>query len=592
MFNAGHAALIPKGPHRGKVLVWTENAFAIRGTNVGPPGSLPNLHDHWGCQCYSIVEPTPTPGQPRFHNFLLPIGVVNLPPGASQSTAADIFCSGQAWSPFGDLVVVGGQVWNIPILGASLTYVWNPRLAYGTWPPPWGTAGQKLLGPNVFGFWQRGPALNTNRWYPTALLTHRLQRLATTAFPQGREVVLALGGSSAFTFSPFANPQWNTYESMVVNGPCDDALPSSGLAVDFFPPTSTVREWSGPGLALPSNWKEDWLENYPRAHLLGNGAVFFSGYAPKWALLDHDTGPGLWVRQTAPPLSQMTWPNMRYDGGSILLPNVNGWTDAVARIGGGAEISGGIGGPTLGTTASAEVWGLGSPVWAPGSDLPPNPGLPPTFVGRSCTNTVLLPDGSVLVIGGKSREPTTVVGPQGDVHVNQPLRWNGAWSVAGPDSSSPRGYHSIAILLPDGRVFVGGGEGRTSDYEIFSPGYGTGPSPTGVAFHQPGPTNVELGCSVVAYNSLFTLTHDPLPPGVAISRAVLMAPGATTHHFDSSQRYYEMLPVKAAGGALPLANSSTFRAPLNDKRLPRGIYMVFLKTNLGAISQAIWVGIQ
>ncbi len=74
---------------------------------------------------------------------------------------------------------------------------------------------------------------------------------------------------------------------------------------------------------------------------------------------------------------------------------------------------------------------------------------------------------------------------------------NGAWHTY-PENPvpSPRDYHSCAVLLPDGRVFVGGGNNRLYDYEIFSPPYLNNPQfrPTNVTWQAPAPqVDIQLG---------------------------------------------------------------------------------------------------
>ena len=80
--------------------------------------------------------------------------------------------------------------------------------------------------------------------------------------------------------------------------------------------------------------------------------------------------------------------------------------------------------------------------------------------------------------------------------------------------------------------------------------------------------------------------------GVSLTKVVLMAPGAVTHHFDPNQRYVECVTVQSFAGLI------RFRPPMamGDQSLPynshapKGYYMLFLVTNENLPSQeAKWV---
>ena len=76
-------------------------------------------------------------------------------------------------------------------------------------------------------------------------------------------------------------------------------------------------------------------------------------------------------------------------------------------------------------------------------------------VSRSFANGVALPDGQVFVVGGQA---IPVQFTDTDARM-APEIWNpvtGAWTSMAP-MAIPRTYHSVAVLLPDARVFVGGG---------------------------------------------------------------------------------------------------------------------------------------
>ena len=79
----------------------------------------------------------------------------------------------------------------------------------------------------------------------------------------------------------------------------------------------------------------------------------------------------------------------------------------------------------------------------------------PMANARSFSNSVMLPNGEVMVVGGNtSGQFFSDVGA-----VFTPEIWNpttGQWRGVA-DLTVPRNYHSLAMLLPDGRVWSGGG---------------------------------------------------------------------------------------------------------------------------------------
>src|SRR4029077_3809084 len=97
---------------------------------------------------------------------------------------------------------------------------------------------------------------------------------------------------------------------------------------------------------------------------------------------------------------------------------------------------------------------LGALLTAEWIDLSASPpaweALPDMNVARDHLNSVLLPDGRVLVMGG------TDIGPGGGpVEIFDPEDPASGFQL-GPNMKYPRGYHSAAILLRDGSVFMGG----------------------------------------------------------------------------------------------------------------------------------------
>ncbi len=179
---------------------------------------------------------------------------------------------------------------------------------------------------------------------------------------------------------------------------------------------------------------------------------------------------------------------------------------------------------------------------------------------RSYHNLVLLPDGTVLAVGGER----TTSGQNVSQAVYQAEVWTPAtetWRTLA-SMQRPRLYHSTALLLRDGRVLMTGGD--TGGYsepnaEIFSPPYlfqGARPTITSA------PTSVSYGSSFMVQS----------PQAGSIQSVALMALGSVTHAFDQNQRRVPLAFTANAG-------TLTVTAPANANLAPPGFYMLFLVSN-------------
>jgi hypothetical protein len=315
---------------------------------------------------------------------------------------------------------------------------------------------------------------------------------------------------------------------------------------------------------------------YPRTFTFGDDVIV--------------TGPSQFLTATL-DTSSFTWneslPTMsrsRIAGNAVRRPGGPGGSDTITTIG-GFDRNLGSGPFYAGTTTSETIDARASaPAWSPGAQL---------NVGRANANAVLLPDGSMVVVGGGSGfqlggDPelgaaggyiTYADGRARQIEVYDPDsdRW-----LLGPAQREDRTYHSTAVLLPDGRVFSAGDDhyprepggefSLTDNAEIYSPPY---------LFAGARP-RIDSAPRSVAWGDTFGIESR----SAGIDRAVMMSPGATTHAFDMHQRHVELKVAERVKGV-----GVNVAAPASDAVAPPGYYMLFLLDENGVPSKASWITI-
>jgi fibronectin type 3 domain-containing protein len=228
----------------------------------------------------------------------------------------------------------------------------------------------------------------------------------------------------------------------------------------------------------------------------------------------------------------------------------------------GSAADDGYSGDSLKTAYTLNMNEAGA-VWQPTSSM---------SFPRSFLNLTNLPDGTVLATGGGTDKSGFVDSNA----VLQPEDWNpgtGSWTTYA-SMSAPRLYHSVALLLPDGRVYVsgGGGDPGVTDQksaQIFSPPYlFKGPRPT----ISSAPATLEYG------SSAFVGT----PDAASIARVSLIRTGSVTHAFDQNTRAMQLSFTQTAGGI-------NVTIPSNRNNIPPGYYMLFLVNAEGVPSIAPFV---
>src|SRR5499427_1440989 len=306
-----------------------------------------------------------------------------------------------------------------------------------------------------------------------------------------------------------------------------------------------------------SGWSAEffgpWIPDvYPRLHLLPSGEVFYSGAQTTSKLFDPSTIT--WNTNVA----NTNYSEVRTYGTSVLLPltPANNYDPKVIIMGGGN--------PATNTTEIIDM-GASTPGWQYGPNM---------SEARVELNAVILPNGKVLALGGSvNDEDMATLSLNADLY--DPA--SNTFSSAGANASQ-RLYHSVALLVPDGTVWVAGGNPQRGTYnntmEIYQPPY---------LFNADGTTatrpSITSAPSSISYGNSFSVTT---PDAANISSVVLVRNGTVTHAFGMDQREVG-LSFTAGSGTL------TVTAPPNGNIAPPGYYMLFLLNNSGVPSMAAFV---
>jgi hypothetical protein len=184
---------------------------------------------------------------------------------------------------------------------------------------------------------------------------------------------------------------------------------------------------------------------------------------------------------------------------------------------------------------------------------------------RSNMNVVQVPDGSAYVVGGNSVS-TRGTPRRRTMHFDPATRrWRNMAAQA-----PRRAYHSTALLLPDGRIMSAGDEaagGGRQLIDFYSPPY---------LFQGPRPRIARAPQTVSNGQRFRVRTRGP-----EARRAVLMAPGATTHANDMNARHVQLAITRTNRG---------FKARVPSRKVaPPGHYMLFVLRANGVPSVARWV---
>jgi hypothetical protein len=313
---------------------------------------------------------------------------------------------------------------------------------------------------------------------------------------------------------------------------------------------------------------------YPRVHLLPTGDILCSSPVGRQTLVFRpDIGPNggtyTMVCIFPPDINEnYSWPNSPFNWNSVLLPlglrqrpgSPGQWDPLPTRV----MICGG-------TSARPHMLDLTS--W---------PALPTDWrktgaraisKARVNSNATILPTGEILVTGGiniSELELTRKVPILDTRGTNEPELYDpyiNKWTVLnqpGEIAAVPRNYHSVALLMPDGRVWTagssidaaGGVATRNLDIEIYEPWYHGDP---GRPYITDAPSLAYAGQTVTIKS---TFANE-------IERVVVVRCGSCTHAFNSDQRLVE-LKFRHAGGDQLLVDM-----PADNNIFPSGPYLIF-----------------
>ncbi len=428
------------------------------------------------------------------------------------------------------------------------TGAWSPVM---TWPI---SATHASLQPDgrvmFFGEFGEG-SLPPQRWDP---ITNTLTALPTAGYNifcaghsyladgrllvTGGHVTSHVGLNDASIFNPFT-ASWTRLPDMNAGRwyPTNTTLPSGEVVVlsgerngvgdindlpqVFQPSTSTWRNLTSARRVIPY---------YPRTFTAPNGRVYYASpeRSTRWL---STSGTGTWFTGPLSNFGTRSYgPAVIYDGQVLLIGGGDPPTETVEHID---------------LRSSSPVWQYRAPM----------------SVRRRQHNATLLPDGTVLVIGGSSGSGfNNSAAPVFHAEVYNPT--TNTWTTLASNAVY-RGYHSTALLLPDGRVLSAGGRNQRNA-EVFSPPY---------LFRGPRPTISSVPATFLA-GSRFTIST---PDAARITRVTLIALGSVTHAFDENQR---LLTLSFTRGTTSLS----VLAPSSYNLAPPGYYQLFLVDDAGVPS--------
>lgn len=486
--------------------------------------------EHWAAQ--------QEPGGAFRKTRLYDVGNHALVGGAIPSPDSDVFCAHHAFAADGRLLIVGGtQKWpeggdvhehQLDFLGHRRCWLYNHRQRAWVETAPLTTSPDQPDEPHSGG-----------RWYPGA-------------------VTLANGEVAAFMGHPdqqdarhrnARHERYNQGANQWIAAPKD--MSTTGL-----PGTAGRR-----------------FLFFPRVYLLPNGNLYFATAMPA-NFTASDEGPHLSTAfdpftadYLEPKIGEASGAYANWDRPGVLLPILPNDDYRVRML-----FVGGV-------TPQRLDLGAASPAW---SGTAPRDGSLSSR-DRRYSNAVLLPTGDVCVVGGVhvSRPEDPVL----EAEIYSPgINWDtGAYSS--PDAWSAkeaavhgRNYHSSALLLPNGKVWVAGGNTNANpgdpDSDVTVGGVTKKLGIKKIELYEPDyiavPNRLQITSSprVLTYDESFVVEVDR--PATNVKYAALLRASSVTHSSDNDQRFVALVVESLSG------NTLTLKSPPSGAIAPPGYYLLWL----------------
>jgi hypothetical protein len=377
--------------------------------------------------------------------------------------------------------------------------------------------------------WSNGPDMNNGRWYPT-----------NTQLGNGE--TLTVGGSFC--------------QSRLPDGTCEstDQNPNA-LGFNHLPQVLQTNDtWRN--LNDTSTFRGYIF--YPWMFLTSSGRVFNAGPLAETHYLS-TTGNGAWE-------SGPTSAYVRGGGAAVMYDR-----DKVLILGGSQN-------PPLDKAEVVDLAQGTNAVWTDGGTM---------AYRRNYASATVLPDGKVLVTGGTKGNGSWNTCPENYVLAAE--LWNPATKAFTTLASMqyPRIYHSTAVLLPSGKVLVGGTNAKTDGYsdtgspcptvpdqkqtEIFSPPYlfNADGTPATRPIITSAPTDI-------TYGQVFSVG---VQGSFGVSKVTLIRLSSVTHSFNQNQSFNSLSFSKVYTGV-------KVTMTLEPNVCPPGHYMLFVINSAGVPSEA------